>query len=855
MFKRLRKEVISKGDPMANRCQQERIEQKLIRLKRKIEEKQREVFHKSFSTNPTLLYKELVQHKKQLDLLVKKKIIDKHQYFILFPTSCQTNSDEFDTTLLHVLLRNLFSFKRPTTGWNDEPLSTDRSVIANLIRLKIARNRISHLGLAAANNTIYRKIYKYLKTPLLELGCTIQELNDLVPKPLRFKYVRSIKNFAERNNDITQIHQEIHRCETQKLMGLCLSGLSGIGKSQTVKKYFETYSRHFEHNVIWIDGSNIEESFKELAQHMNLTVTDEHGHMKSNNVVISEVHNFFDDEKVLFIFDNLDLEWNNPNCTRDVMKYFPAFDSTISIITSRYEINHPLFANIIIKPLTEVSALNYVQANLGLFIHSQSDLAQIIEILGYHPLAIEKFISYVKETRIPIASYLTLIQDDPRMLLENNHFGTNLFVRASVEKAKAFCNKLTHDVLDLSVYLNGKDIKRGFLMKYFTLKCDESGTKRVLKDLNESLRLLEKFSLVYIEKDANDYTNDTITCHSLVQETTRYLQKEEKRDEAIFHALCKNLFQDNKACSNDQTFINFETFLLFHKQVLYIFYRYMDDKKFLEICVENVSIIYNMFFFSDRLDVSEDIFKKLITFLEGKIVASRWPISNYWTKRSLLKVQSYLGQIYFDKRESGQAFEVLDEVRLDQKKLVGRNHTEYLLTTLSYVKVLSFESKFQQSMELSKKLLRKFHKKLGATHPNTLSTQKVIAMNYLHLGDRAQSMKLYGQVLSGQLQTYPPHHPSVLNTRHDLAMVQVSTKRENTLASILTDLLKVFDESNFFVLRTKYNIGMEKINQCQYSEALVIMEDVFSRMVLKYGEKHELVREIEGFVKYLTKIN
>ena len=841
---------------MANRCQQEKIEQKLIRLKRKIEEKQREVFHQKFSKNPKKLYNELLQHKKQLDLLVKKKIIDKHQYSILFPTSGQTHSDQFDTTLLHVLLRSLFGFKCPATGWNDEPLPMDRSIIANLIRLKIARNRIAHLGLAAANNTIYRRIYKYLKTPLLQLGCTIQELNDLVPKPLRFKYVQSIKNFAERNTDINQIHCEIQRCEAQQLMGLCLSGISGIGKSQTVKKYFETYSQYFEHNVLWIDGSNIEESFKELAQHLNLTVTDEHGHMKSINVVISEVHYFFDGEKVLFIFDNLDLEWSKPNCTKDVIKYFPAVDSTISIITSRYEINDPLFSNIIIKPLSEVSALNYVLANLGNFSNSQTELGEILGILGFHPLAIEKFVSYVRETRIPIASYLSLIQDDPRMLLDDGHFGTNHFVRASVEKLKTFSNKIALDVLDLSVYLNGKNIKRGFLMKYFTLGCNECDIKRSLKDLNESLRLLEKFSLVYIEKDCNnDYTKDTITCHSLVQETTKYLQKEENRDETIFHALCKNLFRDNKICAEDQTFINFETFLIFHKQLLHVFYKHMHEKRFLNLCVENVPIIYNIFYYSDRLDVSEDILKRMVVFLEEKIRSSRWPITNYWIKRDLLKVQSYLGLIYFDKREYGKAKEMLEKVLPDQKKLVGKSHTDYLLTCLSYVKVLSFESKFKESMELSKKLLRRFHKRYGVLHPNTLATQNVIAMNHLHLGDRAQSMKLYNQVLSGQLQTYPPHHPSVLNTRHNLAMVQVSTKRVYTLTSILTDLLKIFDESNFFVLRTKYNIGMEKMNQCQYSEALVIMEDVYSRMVLKYGEKHELVTEIDGFVKYLKKIN
>lgn len=97
--------------------------------------------------------------------------------------------------------------------WNKDPPASDRSLVANLIRLKLGRNRIVHLGIAATNNTFYKRIYKYLKRAMLDLGCSTSELNELVPRPVRFKFTPSAARFANRDQDINQLHSAVQRAK------------------------------------------------------------------------------------------------------------------------------------------------------------------------------------------------------------------------------------------------------------------------------------------------------------------------------------------------------------------------------------------------------------------------------------------------------------------------------------------------------------------------------------------------------------------------------------------------------------------------------------------------------------------
>lgn len=74
-----------------------------------------------------------------------KKTVLKSQWDQLFPADgvC-LDSGTFDITLLTILLTSICGLRRPRTGWNDKPPSSDTSLEANIVRLKYYRNLLCH---------------------------------------------------------------------------------------------------------------------------------------------------------------------------------------------------------------------------------------------------------------------------------------------------------------------------------------------------------------------------------------------------------------------------------------------------------------------------------------------------------------------------------------------------------------------------------------------------------------------------------------------------------------------------------------------------------------------------------------
>lgn len=146
-------------------------------LLEKVEKVIRKLFHQQFSQNPHELYQELLNHGAKLKELQKKKKISKEQTDLLSPVGNKTNSSEFDTTLLLVLVFNFCKgFQIQKTGW--KPKHEDRSESANLVRLRKRRNEILHSSFSISQAK-YMKIFDATKQPLIDLGCTEKELELL----------------------------------------------------------------------------------------------------------------------------------------------------------------------------------------------------------------------------------------------------------------------------------------------------------------------------------------------------------------------------------------------------------------------------------------------------------------------------------------------------------------------------------------------------------------------------------------------------------------------------------------------------------------------------------------------------
>ena len=76
------------------------------------------------------------------------------------------NYDDMDISLLYILLRNVCGIKAHNRGWGNIPDCADRSVSANIERLRLARNQCGH-SLGGMCYTEFNQIWSEIKAAVV----------------------------------------------------------------------------------------------------------------------------------------------------------------------------------------------------------------------------------------------------------------------------------------------------------------------------------------------------------------------------------------------------------------------------------------------------------------------------------------------------------------------------------------------------------------------------------------------------------------------------------------------------------------------------------------------------------------
>lgn len=105
-----------------------------------------------------------------LQSLRKKQVLSGHQWKKLYPQSL-VSSQQFDTTLLTILLRNICRLVPPTDGWDRLPPAEDTGPEADIVRLTYYRDKVySHSGEAAVDDKTFNLYWTYITDVLVRLG-------------------------------------------------------------------------------------------------------------------------------------------------------------------------------------------------------------------------------------------------------------------------------------------------------------------------------------------------------------------------------------------------------------------------------------------------------------------------------------------------------------------------------------------------------------------------------------------------------------------------------------------------------------------------------------------------------------
>ncbi|XP_046858221.1 uncharacterized protein LOC124451658 [Xenia sp. Carnegie-2017] len=147
-------------------------------------------------------------NKSTLESLRKRNVINREQWNLLYPSIGSPDIENFDISLLTILLRNVCGLTEPSGGWNNLPSSSDTSISANIARIKFYRNKVyGHITTTSVDDREFEYLWQKISKALVGLGIEQTEIDELKKAPLtadEANYIEMLKNwstFAEKTKE------------------------------------------------------------------------------------------------------------------------------------------------------------------------------------------------------------------------------------------------------------------------------------------------------------------------------------------------------------------------------------------------------------------------------------------------------------------------------------------------------------------------------------------------------------------------------------------------------------------------------------------------------------------------------
>ena len=820
----------------------------------------RNKFHQHFSNDPSTLYQELSVHQRLLKRYLLQKTIYKNQYSLLFPANSLRNSGSFDICLLTFLLRSLCGLPAPATGWSAVPLPTDKTESAHLVRIRIGRNKVQH-GALKWDLTDFTEVWDEISDPLIGLGCTKSELNDLKTRPLDSIAVQNkeqcmvdlkaavekvahledcclnglnydifppIPSFIGRENDIQKIHENLINMDDGKI-ALVVSGFGGVGKSELVRRYCQEFGATFyKNNTIWINAksvSSVADAFNNVAELIKLDVKEPNGQFLDLKVVITKVFRFFAGRNVLFVFDNV---VNEANVSDYLSLYVqPGVQKPYVIITSQNVQWGQRYIAKNINVFTPVVAEAFVYRTLKNNSLNSENNEKLCELLEYLPLALQQTVSYIQKTGITVDNYLKEFKSHKQLLLSEGHYDTRYSKTVmttwnmAIEKIKETNNPLALRLITIMSYLDGKNINKMLFLEL----CDND-----IIALNKSINILEQYSIINVS-ESNDYTKETITIHSLVQFVVLIDEQVcNNEPEKLMLSFLRTILQKSQYVSKEN--LSFENLWINH--VIFIIHSH-ENKDIILMFIEYVHILYDVLKRKGKLSQLQESIQTLANFL------SKTSNSN----EDNFKISIYLTMCLQDQGKLNEALEIYYDVEKKVLTLFGPNHGSVLTTKHNIASCKQGQGKLNEALEIYYEVENKLLTSLGPNHGIVLTTQHNIASCLKDQGKLNEALEIYYDVENKRLTLVGPNHDSVLTTQNSIALCLKDKGKLNEALEIFYDVekkrLTLFGPNHESVLTTQHNIAFCKQSQGKLNEALEIYIDVENKRLTLFGPNHESV--------------
>jgi tetratricopeptide (TPR) repeat protein len=680
--------------------------------------------------------------------------------------------------------------------------------------------------------------------------------------------------FTGREIVLDELHQALQNSNATAInQPQALSGLGGVGKTQTAVEYAYRYSHEYD-AVFWVKAeteSALVSGFVEIARLLNLPLKD----AQDENETVQAVRRWLEqNESWLLLCDNAD----NPAILKP---FLPRNRTGHILLTSRAQnfddlgISH--FVPINEMPPDEALAFLLKRIRREDASEEERHCAKVlVEELGYLALAIEQAGAYIAANQVTISAYLNSYRNRKLQVLEKAKPKTGDYPASvattwlmNFEQVES-ASEAAADVLRFSAFLSPDDIPLELLILGRTALTP--AIQEALGDgedelaIDELLVPLTRYSL--IRKDVH---SQSYSIHRLVQEVVKDILDESKRkqwSERVVHAVQK-AFPTN---------VEYKNWVLCERMLAQSEAAYGIIEQFafeFEEAGNLLSQTGDYLCDRARYEQAELLYKRALAIQEKALgpehpnVATslnnlarlndeqgRYEQAELLYKRALAIQEKVLGPEHSDVATScnnlaglydrqgryEQAKLLYKRARAIQEKVLGPEHPDVASSLNNLAVLYSNQGRYEQAELPHKRALAIREKALGPEHPDVASSLNNLAVLYSNQSRYEQAEPLYRRALAIQETALGPEHPDVASSLNNLAALYGRQGRNEEAEPLyeraLEILEKVLGSEHPDVATSLNNLAELYSNQGRHEQAEPLYERALAIREKVLGPEH-----------------
>ncbi|KAN0083379.1 hypothetical protein V8E54_002467 [Elaphomyces granulatus] len=609
------------------------------------------------------------------------------------------------------------------------------------------------------------------------------------------------RRFLGRHNEVVGLQERIMSKDQQLVRKMAITGLGGVGKTQIALEIaYRIRDKKPEFSIFWIPATSvekIEQAYMGIGERLGLQDVTPADMKKTVKAHLSsdKTHPW------LLIIDNADdmNMWTTSDASSPALKtYIPQSRYGFVLFTTR---NQQVATSLVgpevisIHEMDDKMATDLLRASLIRkdLVNDSQTTTQLLHQLSCLPLAIIQAASYLNQTGISVATYLSLLEREENEMVEllsqdfedewryaeskNPVAVTWLISFHQIQRL----NCMAADYLSFMSCIDPRDIPLSLLPP------DSSQVKQ-----QNALGLLKAYSFITGQAD-----DQTVSLHRLVHLATRnWLQTGGTLEQWMVNTGNRvgDIFPSN-AHENRilwRKYLPHALFVLQSKE-------FQNDKWDREDLVQKVAqCLYSDGRYHEAEVLFNEVFEKRRKRLknddEEMLSSTAWMASTYqeqgrWTEAEKLEVQvmetlktvlgpehpdtmtsmGRLALIYMDQGRWTEAEKLHVQVMETRKTILGPEHPDHLTSMSNLASTYRNQGRWTEAEKLFVRVMETEKTVLGPEHPDTLTDMGELASTFWNQGRWTEAEKLDVQVIETRKTVLGPEHPDTLTTMHNLA--------------------------------------------------------------------------------------